>query len=199
MFKPFVASLLLCFLATFTSMATAADKQYGGQLIQIEELSDENIDEEGAHWQSDIIPTSAYKNPYKIVFTVTGTANENGEASIRFNPWWVVEKVKEGQASQMAYDGAEVPAGIPQTLKENASAGETITFVAESDITSFQIAETVMVNAFVENATNFTITKVEASAWADSSDSGMWWKLLLQAPVLLMAVVMIGLIWWWKQ
>lgn len=200
--KTTLQKLCLLLLLCTAAFALAADgnKQYGGQLIQIAELSKADIDEDGAvTWQSDSIPTNAYKNPYKIVFTITGTANADGEASVRFDPWWIIETVKPGQETMFVHDGAEITVGVPETLKQDASAGETIRFVAESGIVSFQSAETVMVNAALDNVTNFTITKIEASAWADSSDGDAWWKMLLQAPMLLMAVVMIGLIWWWKQ
>lgn len=191
---------LVLLYATAAFAVAADDKPHGGQLIQIKELGKEDVNEDGAiAWKSDSIATDAYKNPYKVVFTITGTAKADGEASVRFDPWWIIEKVKPGQETILIHDGAEVTAGNPKTLKQNASAGEPITFVAESTIISFKSAESVLVNAALDNITNFTVAKVEASAWADAPDSGAWWKVLLQAPILLLALVMAGLIWWWKQ
>lgn len=195
--------LLIAFATCLLALTTApamADDSYGKQRIQSRTIDAEEYADGSMAWEGeDLIDTEQYGKPFKIVLHVKGKAQETAPVTVKAMHWWVVDEMKPGQNTMSAAPGAEIAAGLPQSETIDARYGETVELALQSDLTSFESVKTVLPAAVIEESSNIDISEVRVTVWGEATDGDLWWKMILQAPVLLMAVVMVGLIWWWKQ
>lgn len=195
-------AVLAASVLVVTTAWAASSSVWGKTLLQSTELSSDvlgrfalfNVKPKGGpgmlvdseNWKGEVMAAASKGNPYRIVVTVMGVADQAGEVSARVDSAW---EMGEGMARLNA---------APSMRKKDLKAGERVQLVTASAPISFKEDRQVAPAVYYAGSTNLKIDGMRVEVWSGIGKTS-WLEMLQSWSPLLIGVVFLALAIAWRR
>jgi hypothetical protein len=138
------------------------------------------------NWAGEPVNAASKSNPYRIVVTVFGVAEKEGEVSARVDTAWNLD----GSMSRVNPS--------PYVRKQDVQAGERVQLVTASGPISFKEDRTVVPAVAYAGSRNLKIDGIRVEVWSGFGKTS-WLQMLQSWAPLLTGVIFLAIAIWWRR
>jgi len=191
-----------CLVISAAGCATKSSLSYGKHLVRAQDLAPEVLERfasfnakpkgqpgvvvDTEDWKGDVLRASSQANPYRIVVTIRGVAQRQGDVTARVDSGWALG------------DGVTRILPTPHVRSKDAQAGDRIELVSVSAPLSFKDDRDVAPTIGYAGSTNLRVDGMSVEVWSGLGRPG-WLESLRSMTLLLTGLAFLSLAIWWRS